>query len=153
MRNLIVIVLLAISLSGWSQQRRERPNRGEMEKMTPEQRQEQRLNKMSKDLNLNAKQQEEIKKLMAEEGEKAEKFRANRKEAKDKQLLESAKQRKEMGEKMKVEKEAHDAKMKKILSPEQYTKWENNRTIQQEKMRQKRGDRKGERRMRNAYEN
>lgn len=152
MRTLIVIALLAMSLNGWSQQRRERPNREEMEKMTPEQRQELRLNKMTQDLNLDTKQQEEVKKLMAEEGEKAEKFRAKRKEAKEKQLLESAKERKEMAEKMRVEKEAHDAKMKKILSPEQYTKWENNRLIQQEKMRQKRGQRKVERQLQKVDE-
>ena len=58
-----------------------------------------------------------------------------------------------MAQKMKAEKEATDAKMKSILTPEQYTKWENDREIRKEKMLEKREERKGERRRQNADEN
>jgi predicted nucleic acid-binding Zn-ribbon protein len=105
-----------------------------MEKLTPEQRQEKHLNKLTTDLNLNAKQQEEVKKLLAEQSAKAAEFKAKREAKKDKQLLASAKERKEMAQKMKAEKEANDAKMKSILTPGQYTKWENDREIRKEKM-------------------
>jgi len=43
-----------------------------------------------------------------------------------------------MAAKMKAEKEATDAKMKSILTPEQYTKWENDREIRKEKCSKKR---------------
>ena len=146
MKKVIMAALLVVSLSSVAQQRRERPNRDQMEKLTPEQRQEKHLNKLTTDLNLNAKQQEEVKKLLAEQSAKAAEFKAKReakREAKkDEQLLASAKERKEMAQKMKAEKEANDAKMKSILTPEQYTKWENDREIRKEKMLEKREERR-----------
>ncbi|OAZ02787.1 hypothetical protein [Flavobacterium succinicans] len=142
MKKLIMAAFLVVSLSSVAQERRERPNRDEMEKMTPEQRQEKHLKKMTTDLNLNAKQQEEVKKLMAEQGKKAADFKAKRDAKKEEQLLASAKERKEMAEKMKAEKEAMDAKMKAILTPEQYTKWEKEREIRKEKMLEKREQRR-----------
>ena len=143
MKKVIMAALLVVSLSSVAQQRRERPNRDQMnrdqmEKLTPEQRQEKHLNKLTTDLNLNAKQQEEVKKLLAEQSAKAAEFKAKREAKKDEQLLASAKERKEMAQKMKAEKEATDAKMKSILTPEQYTKWENDREIRKEKMLEKR---------------
>lgn len=142
MKKLIVAALMVVSLSSVAQERRERPNRDEMEKLTPEQRQEKHLKKMTTDLNLNAKQQQEVKKLMAEQNAKMTELKAKKEAAKNEKLLANSKERKEMAVKMKAEKEAMDAKMKKILSPEQYTKWENDRAIRQEKMMEKRGDRK-----------
>jgi protein CpxP len=142
MKKLVLAALLAVSLSSVAQQRRERPNRDEMEKLTPEQRQEKHLKKMTTDLNLNAKQQEEVKKLLADQSAKAADFKAKRETKKEERLLANSKERKEMAAKMKAEKEATEAQMKKILSPEQYTKWENDRAIRQEKMMEKRGDRK-----------
>ncbi|MGL2995127.1 hypothetical protein [Flavobacterium sp. TSSA_36] len=153
MKKLIVVTLLMISLTSIAQQRKEKSNRDEMEKMTPEQRQEKHLNKLTTDLNLNAKQQEEVKKLLVEQSAKMTDFKAKRDAKKDEQLLASAKERKELTTKMKAEKEANDAKMKKILTSEQYTKWENDRTIRKEKMMEKRGGRKGDRRMQNADKN
>lgn len=153
MKKVIMLAVLLIGLNGMAQQRRERPNRDQMEKLTPEQRQEKQLKRLTSDLDLNTKQQEEVKKLMVEQNSKMVDLRAEREAAKNEQALANSKERKEMAVKMKAEKEAHDAKMKKILSPEQFTKWENNRAIQQEKMRQKRGERKGERNMQNAEEN
>ncbi len=114
MKKVIMAALLVVSLSSVAQQRRERPNRDQMEKLTPEQRQEKHLNKLTTDLNLNAKQQEEVKKLLAEQSAKAAEFKAKREAKKDEQLLASAKERKEMAQKMKAEKEATDAKMKSI---------------------------------------
>ena len=136
MKKVIMAALLVVSLSSVAQQRRERPNRDQMEKLTPEQRQEKHLNKLTTDLNLNAKQQEEVKKLLAEQSAKAAEFKAKREAKKDEQLLASAKERKEMAQKMKAEKEANDAKMKSILTPEQYTKWE---IKKQEKMKERKG--------------
>lgn len=82
------------------------------------------------------------KKLLAEQSAKAAEFKAKREAKKDEQLLASAKERKEMAQKMKAEKEANDAKMKSILTPEQYTKWENDREIRKEKMLEKREERR-----------
>ena len=46
MKKVIMAALLVVSLSSVAQQRRERPNRDQMEKLTPEQRQEKHLNKL-----------------------------------------------------------------------------------------------------------
>lgn len=143
MKKLIMTALLVVSLNSVAQQRREKTNRDQMEKMTPEQRQEKYLNKLTRDLNLNTKQQEEVKKILAEQGAKAADFKEKREAKKDEQLLASAKERKEMAKKMKAEKEATDTKMKAILTPEQYTKWENDKDIRKEKMLEKREERKG----------
>ncbi|MGL5112268.1 MAG: hypothetical protein ACRC6O_06490 [Flavobacterium sp.] len=141
MKKVIMLAVLLIGLNGMAQQRNERPNRDQIEKMTPEQRQEKQLKRLTSDLNLNAKQQEEVKKLMAEQNSKMSDLRAKKEVAKNEQLLANSKERKEMAEKMKVEKEANDAKMKAILTKDQYTKWENNRAMQQEKMMERRGER------------
>lgn len=131
MKKVIMLAVLLIGLNGMAQQRNERPNRDQMEKMTPEQRQEKQLKRLTSDLNLNAKQQEEVKKLMAEQNAKMTDLKAKKEVAKNEQLLANSKERNEMAEKMKA-----------ILTKDQYTKWENNRAIQQEKMMERRGERK-----------
>lgn len=142
MRKLVLVALLAVSLNGIAQQKRERINSDKKEQLTPEQRQEKHLKKLSADLNLNAKQQAEVKTLLAEQNAKAIELKAFRNAKKDQQLLASANERKEMAMKLKAEKDANDAKMKSILTPEQYTKWENNKAIQREKMLQRRENEK-----------
>jgi predicted AAA+ superfamily ATPase len=98
-----------------------------------EKKQQEHLDKMSKDLNLSKDQVKKIKDLQ------------------DKQMADMQKnmqqrevERKANMEEMKKKQDAHAAEMKKILTPEQYQKWDADKKAKMEKRREMMKDRKGE---------
>lgn len=125
MKKLATIALIAIiSVSTYAQDKMDRParqDRNPMEKFTPEQRNQLMLKKMTLELDLDATQQKEMGKVMAEQGAKREAFMKNRKEKTEKPTSDEIF---EMKSKMLDEQIAMKSKMKKILSPEQFKKWE-----------------------------
>ncbi|MFV8327261.1 hypothetical protein [Flavobacterium sp. ZS1P14] len=123
MKKLIIAVLLAVGLSAFAQDKKEmekRPDRAEMEKLTPEQRNQLMLKKMTLDLDLNAKQQTEMKQIIGERSAKREAMRAARKANQEKPTADALFA---MKNKMLDEQIAMKNKMKTILSPEQFEKW------------------------------
>lgn len=130
MKKLFIAALLVVGLSTFAQERKQRPNRSNSEtsneKLTPEQRSEKHLKKLTTDLNLNEKQQEQVGKIITEQGAKREAFRANKKA-----------EREAMKGKMEEERAAMDAKMKTILTPEQFEKWNANKEKMKEKMKER----------------
>jgi hypothetical protein len=134
MKKVLIAALLIVGLSSFAQERRERPNRAEMENLTPEQRNQLIVKKMTLELDLNAKQQGQISQIIAEQSAKRETMKAERKASSEKPTTE---ERFAMKNKMLDEQIAMKAKMKSILSPEQFTKWE----AMKEKHQEKRGDR------------
>ncbi len=136
MKKVFIIALLAIGLSGFAQDRKERHSKGEMEQMTPEQRNQLMVKKMTLDLDLNAKQQEQVGKIMAEQMAKMEKMKAERKAK-----MEDAKaDRFEMANKMLDDQIEMKNKMKSIISADQYAKWESRREKNREKMSERMGE-------------
>ena len=135
MKKLILAIALVISSLSFAQEGRER-ERGE--KLTPEQQSELQVKKMTLDLDLNEKQQKEIKAILLEQAQKREaKIAEGEKPSADEKF--------EMKSKMLDEQIEMKAKMKKILTPEQYKEWEENhekrsemRSEKMEKMKQKR---------------
>lgn len=128
MKKLIIAALLIVGVSSFAQDNNDRPRRANMENMTPEQRSEQRVTRMTKELNLDAKQQEQLKQLYAEQA-------AERANAKDK---------KGQGrENMEAQRKAMEDKMKAILTPEQLTKWKASQDKMRERMQQRMGERQG----------
>ncbi|MFA9192665.1 hypothetical protein AAGV28_14905 [Flavobacterium sp. FZUC8N2.13] len=125
MKKLITIALIAIvSVSSYAQERKERQRRHEgnpMEKFTPEQRNQLMLKKMTLELDLNASQQKEMSKVIAEQSVKREAHLKNRKAKTAKPTSEEIF---EMKNKMLDEQIAMNGKMKKILSPDQFKKWD-----------------------------
>ncbi|HTG67316.1 MAG TPA: hypothetical protein VL859_13165 [Flavobacterium sp.] len=137
MKKLIATALLAvIGITGFAQEKAEKPERPEkkerperhdrsgrdqMAKFTPEQRNQLMLKKMTLELDLNASQQKEIGKMIAEQNEKREAFMKNRK---DKTTKPTSDELFEMRSKMLDEQIAMKQKIKKTLSPEQFQKWE-----------------------------
>lgn len=119
-------VLLMASLSTFAQEKKEKPEGGRgrnTEKVTPDEQTKQ----LAKELDLNDKQQAKVKALYTEQ----EKDRAAFKPEEGKKGEKPAKGEKaekpnhdEMEAKMKKDNEAFDAKMKGILTAEQYTKWQ-----------------------------
>jgi Spy/CpxP family protein refolding chaperone len=138
MKKVFIAALLIIGIASYAQNRRERPSRDQIGQMTPEQRSQIQLKKMTLDLDLNTSQQEQIGKILAEQSAKREAMRGVRKAK-----MEVAKaDRFEMRNKMLDEQIEMKNKMKGILSPEQYTKWETLREKNKEKMGERREKRK-----------
>jgi hypothetical protein len=125
MKKLFIVALLVVGMTSFAQERKARPERAQMEQMTPEQKNQLHLKKMTLELDLNASQQKEMSKIIAEQSAKREARMAERKASKDsakKQLTADelfAKKSKMLDEQI-VMKE----RMKKILSADQYKKWD-----------------------------
>jgi len=121
MKKLIIAALLLVGMTSFAQERNKmgkRDGRAEMEKFTPEQRNELMLKKMTLDLDLSAKQQDQMKSIIAEKsGKRDEMMKAHKeKPTRDERFA--------MKSKMMDEQIAMKAKMKIILSPEQFAKWD-----------------------------
>ncbi|MFZ0599772.1 MAG: hypothetical protein WAM46_22480 [Flavobacterium sp.] len=140
MKKLFIAALLFVGLASFAQDADQKPAREPREKLTPEQRNEKHLQKLTTDLNLDANQQVQVKQLLAEKSAKAEKFKAERKDRKDSNVKPTATEREAFKNQMIAEKEANDTKMKGILNADQYKKWttiqEENKDKAREKMRE-----------------
>lgn len=149
MKKLFIAALLFVGITSFAQDgdgsdMDQRPAREQRERMTPEQRNEKQLKKLTSDLTLDTKQQEQVKQLIAERSAKAEKLREARKEQREKGSKLTAEQREAFKKEMTAEADANDAKMKGILTADQYTKWkkiqEENKDKAKDKMREYRRD-------------
>lgn len=128
MKKLIIATLLIAGISSFAQDKKEtekRPDRAQMGKLTPEERNQLILKKMTLKLDLNAKQLEQMKQVLAEQSVKSEAMRAefkeNKRKSKEEMLV--------LKNKMLDEQIAMKSKMKTILTPEQFEKW----NVQKEK--------------------
>lgn len=120
MKKIFIAALLFVGIVSFAQDVNQKPERDQKEKLTPEQRNEKHLKKLTSELNLDKKQQEEFKVLLTEKSAKAEKFREARKDSKTKP---TAEEREAFKKQMIAEKEATDTKVKAILNADQYAKW------------------------------
>lgn len=136
MKKLIIASLLLIGFSSFAQdqnQPEKKPNNGQKEKMSPEQRSQAQLDKMTTELNLDAKQQEQIKPIIAEQTAKREAMRAERMAGNSKEL--TSEEREALKQKRMEEKAIMDNKLKAILSPEQFQKLKAIEQANMEKMK------------------
>lgn len=137
MKKLLIAALLFVGIASFAQEADQKPARETREKLTPEQRNEKQLKKITAELNLDANQQAQVKQLLADRSAKAEKFREERKNNTTKP---TAAEKEAFKNELKAEKEANDAKMKTILNADQYKKWtsiqEEKRDKAKEKMRE-----------------
>lgn len=142
MKKLFIAVLLLIGVASFAQETTDqKPTRERREKLTPEQRNDKHLQKLTTDLNLDANQQAQVKQLLADRTAKAEKFREDRKNSTTKP---TAAEKETFKKQMMAEKDANDAKMKSILNADQYKKWtsiqEENKDKAKERMKEYRKD-------------
>jgi Spy/CpxP family protein refolding chaperone len=121
MKKLIVAALLVVGLTTYAQEKEGR--RSGKEKLTSEQKVNLQVKKMTKDLDLNEKQTKDVRALVAKQVEKREAIKVQ----------------------MEAEKEAVSVEMKKILTAEQYAKWEKNREEKIENFKEKMSERKEKR--------
>ncbi|PWA07754.1 hypothetical protein [Flavobacterium laiguense] len=142
MKKLIITLVLGMGLTGFAQETTSKPNRADMEKMTPEQRQEKHLAHLTKELNLDAKQQEAVGTILAEKSAKAQDVKSQKDARKASGNKMTTGERTAFKNTMQAEKTDTEAKMKAVLSADQYQKWIVLKEENKEKMKQRRAENK-----------
>ena len=143
MRKLIVASLLAISTFTFAQEKMENEmNTPRKEHQQNGERDEIRLKKLTSGLNLNAKQLEQIKLLMTEQNAKREAFMKEKMANKETAKEPTKEELKARRDKIKETKASIDEKLKAILSPEQFSKWNTTKDEAKAKMKEKRKEEK-----------
>lgn len=122
-----VWMFLALSVSAQQQQQR-----GQREKMTPEQQATRTVERLNKDLTLNDKQKADLKKWYTDSYTQRAKSMEKNKD-----------NREAMRESMKKERTATEAQMKKVLTADQFKKYQENEKKRQQNM-QNRGGQRGQ---------
>ena len=133
MKKLAALAIALIGLTATAQEKKTT-----REQLTPEQRVDLQVKKMTLDLDLNEKQQKEMKTLLVKQQQKREDSKAKREAAKSENVKPTAEQRYTMKNKMLDEQIAHKAEMKKILSEKQMEKWEAQKADRKEHFQGKR---------------
>ena len=136
MKKVIVAALLVVGMTAFAQEKEGR--RAGREKLTTEQKVDFQVKKMTKDLDLNEKQVKDVSVLVTKEVEKREAKRAEMQNLK-------AEKRAEMKAQIEAEQVAVSADMKKILTAEQYAKWEKIRDERKENFKEKMAERREKR--------
>ena len=121
MKKLILAIVLAITSLSFAQDRKGQERN---ESFTPEQQTELHVKRMTLNLDLDDKQQKEIKTLLLEQAKKREAKKAEMMAKREKGEKPTSDEKFAMKSKMLDEQIAMKAKMKKILKPEQFKKWE-----------------------------
>lgn len=134
MKNLLMVVALALTLTGQAQERKTRTEGAKIERMSTDQKRVLQVKKMTLELDLTATQQKEISALLTEQSNNRAKMLSSRKEnkatdKKQRTAAERFEQQNQMLDNQIVMKE----RMKKILSNEQFKKWDSSRTERQER--------------------
>lgn len=127
MKKLALAVIAIIGLTVQAQDKKMA-----RQELTPEQRVELQVKKMTLDLDLNDKQQKEVKVLLTAQHKKMEEAKAKRKAAKAENRKPTSEERYAMKNKMLDEQIAFKADMKKILTEKQMEKWEEQKADRQE---------------------
>jgi hypothetical protein len=127
MKNLIAIVLLSVTISGFAQTRKN-TNRGEGLALTAEQRTELQVKKLTLELDLTPEQQREITKIVAKQQSQRDSVRKEmvQRRAENKKMI-VEKRQKAFATQSKVldEKIATRNALKKVLTAEQLEKFDN----------------------------
>ena len=137
MKKLLLIVFLVAGIATQAQEQKTSAKEYKKEQMSPEQKDQLRLKKLTIDLNLTPAQQKEMGKLVTEQREKREKMKTERKASKAKGLEMTADQRFERKNKMLDEQKELKEKIQKILDADQFKKWEEMRNDNREAMKER----------------
>lgn len=140
MKKIVLVLLLAISFVGFSQEKKEMKK----ERLTNEQRAELESKKMKLELDLNDKQTAEVKKLLLEQQSKGDEVRKTMKAKKESGVKPTQDEIFKMKNELLDRQIAFKGEMKKLLTPEQYAKWEANREAKKDKMKEHFKERKGD---------
>ena len=140
MKKLIIALALGLGLTGFAQETTPPQQKASTEKLTPDQRQQKHLAHLTKELTLDAKQQEAVGKILAEKSAKAQELKAKKLEKKSKGEKMTPEEKVAFKNKMQAEKADTEARMKTILTADQYKKWLAMREENKERMTQRMGN-------------
>ena len=125
MKKLLIIAIVLVGITSVAQEKKIRPERVQMEQMTPEQKNQLRLKKMTLALDLDASQQKEMSKIIAEQSSKKEARIAKRKASTDQAAKQRTTEERFTAQNQLLDDQiATKGQIKKILSNEQFKKWE-----------------------------
>lgn len=139
MKKLIIAALLLVGVCNFAQEAnapKNKSGKGSKEMKSPEQRTEAMLAKMTAELNLDAKQQAQIKPIIAEQSVKMEAMRVQMKANKESGVMPSDTDKKAMKKARMEDKAATDTKIKAILSPDQFVKYQAMQEAEKNKMKE-----------------
>lgn len=133
MKKVLIVLLAMGSLTAFAQERKMK-----REEFTPEQKVELQVKKMTLELDLNEKQQKDLKGVLTQQSKKREEAKAKHKAAKDTDVKPTSDERFAMRSKMMDEKIAFKGEMKKILTADQMAKWEEHKEEHRESRMERR---------------
>ena len=136
MKKVFLVALLFVGITTFAQNNNEK--RQNRRNLTSEQKIEKQLDRLKSDLNLDERQTAEVKDLITKRVAKQESKKAEMEAIKEKN-------RANMKAKLALEEKETSAAMKKILTNDQYAKWEQNRAEKKEKVLEKIKERRAKR--------
>jgi hypothetical protein len=143
MKKLILTALLVAGTSLFAQERaevkRDNPQMQER-KMSPEQRVAMQTKRMTADLGLDEKQSKQVQELLLEENKKREALRAEMEAKRASGIKPTPEEKEAFKATIQDEKKNMDEKMKAILSPEQFDKWQVKRELKRDEAIDKRAE-------------
>ncbi len=145
MKKLALIVLFVVGLSTYAQGEKRQDRKAEdRERLSPEQRDQLQLKRLTMELNLNESQQKDIAKILAEQTAKREKMKADYLAQKQKGTKLTADERFAKENQKLDDRAALKARVQKVLTPEQFKKWEDMKKEKREHMKERIEKRRGE---------
>jgi len=117
-------VLLLVGTVGFSQEKQETGKRVPKTELTTEQKNDLRLKEMTLKLDLTASQQKEMAKIIADQQKSRSELQAKMKEKRDSNTKPTSEEVYAMRSKKLDSQIENRAKMKKMLTPEQFATWE-----------------------------
>lgn len=146
MRYLILFALAITSMFSYAQKR-------QMQEVNPEERAQEKIDRLDQELNLSDEQKKELKTYFVEAQKETQKVRKKQvkkrqdtREKREQLQSQRAEIRKVRKNSMESRRNATEEKMKSVLSNEQFTKWKEMKQDREERVseRKRRGLRKGE---------
>lgn len=137
MKKLVFVITLLVTFGVQAQDKREK-----IKDATPEERVEMRTNKMAEKLGLDENQKKKVKEIFEAQQKENSAAREEMKAEREKMRAEREKALTERKASMKKQHEELKAKLKPILTKEQFEKWETMQNENMDKLKEKRKHRK-----------
>lgn len=140
MKKVFLLAFLVVGMTTFAQGKLGKS--GDGEKLTPEQRAEKQVEKMTKELSLNEAQAKQINALIVKGVSERDAKREEFKEKRASGIKPTPEERDAMKAEMIKKQEEMKSEMKKILTADQYAKWEEKKAERKEKVANKIEERK-----------
>lgn len=135
MKKLFMAALLMVGMTSFAQEGKPMRVVGQQEQLTAEQRNQIQLKRLTTELNLDANQQQEMQRIMSDRSTKREEMRKEMAANREKGVKPTTEDRQNRKNAMADYDNAEKAKLQKLLTPEQFAKYEKMKQERQDKMK------------------